>query len=265
MQQRIITGVVAAAVFLTILYVGQLAYALMITALALIAIHEFTKMHALKSLHAATIFAFIVTLYFVFPWHTYFRLPTLSFEVLIWFSLFIFMLLTVLSKNKINVKHIAIVFVGVVYISFGFYYMNETRLMDDGLFWCLLIFASIWLTDIGAYFTGWAIGKRLLWPAISPKKTMEGALGGILFSTGTALLFAWYAPDLISFYEAIVFGVVVSIVAQLGDFIQSAYKRTAGVKDAGAIFPGHGGVLDRCDSWIIVFPFVHLLSVLPIS
>lgn len=265
MKQRIITGVIAAAVFLTILFVGQLLYALMITALALIAIHEFTKMHRLKTFQAATIVGVVAIVYYVFPWHFYFNLPELSFEVSIWLALFLLMLLTVFTKNKTNMTHIATVFIGIFYISFGFHYMNITRLLDDGLFWSLLIFASIWVTDIGAYFTGWAIGKRKLWPAISPNKTVEGALGGIVFSTISAVLFSLYAPDLISLSEAIVFGLVVSIVAQLGDFIQSAYKRTAGVKDAGTIFPGHGGVLDRCDSWIIVFPFVHLLSILPFN
>lgn len=222
-------------------------------------------MHRMKLFQAATIIGLIASLYFVFPWQTYFTFPERSIEVSLWLFLFILMLITVFSKNKTTMQSIALIFVGVVYISFGFHYMNVTRLMEDGLFWSLLIFASIWMTDIGAYFTGWAIGKRLLWPAISPKKTVEGALGGMLFSTIVAILFSLYAPELISLSKAIVFGLVVSIAAQLGDFIQSAYKRTAGVKDSGTILPGHGGVLDRCDSWIIVFPFVHLLSILPLS
>ncbi len=106
-------------------------------------------------------------------------------------------------------------------------------------------------------------GKHLLWPAISPKKTYEGAIGGIILAVIVTLLFALFNPDLLSILDAIVLGLIIAIVGQLGDFIQSAYKRTYEIKDTGALLPGHGGVLDRLDSWLIVFPFVYYLGLIP--
>jgi len=103
----------------------------------------------------------------------------------------------------------------------------------------------------------------LLWPSISPKKTIEGAIGGMLVSTLTALTFSTIQPEILSYKEAIQIGFIISVLGQLGDLIQSAYKRVRNIKDSGNILPGHGGILDRTDSWIIVFPFVHLLGLLP--
>lgn len=220
-------------------------------------------MYKLKATHIVTIAAYIAVALLVFPWHVQIYLP--SFETIVWLALFLLLTITVLSKNKVTIQQVALVIVGIIYIGVGFYYMNVTRALDDGLFWSLLVFVCIWMTDISAYFSGWAVGKRLLWPAISPKKTVEGAIGAVIFTVGTALVFSLYAPHLLSIWQAIILGVSISIVAQVGDFIQSAYKRIAGVKDSGALFPGHGGVLDRCDSWIIVFPFVHICHLLPIT
>src|SRR5690606_18549301 len=117
-----------------------------------------------------------------------------GFDTIVWVMMFLVMFATVWSKNKISLKAAAIVFLGVIYIGIGFQYMTFTRL-EHGLFWSYLLFICIWLTDIGAYFTGYAFGKRPLWPAISPKKTIEGALGGILFSVAAAVVFSFYAPE----------------------------------------------------------------------
>jgi phosphatidate cytidylyltransferase len=157
-----------------------------------------------------------------------------------------------------------LIFIGIVYLGLGFHYIMETRLLDShGLFWTLLVLIGIWSADSGAYFGGVLFGKHLLWPAISPKKTYEGAIGGIILAVLVTLIFSYANPDLLSLTQAVILGVVISIVGQLGDFIQSAYKRAKGIKDTGALLPGHGGVLDRVDSWLIVFPFVHFLSFIP--
>ncbi len=117
-----------------------------------------------------------------------------------------------------------------------------------GLSAVLFIYAIVWCTDIGAYFVGRAIGGPKLWPRLSPNKTWSGAVGGALIGTlaGCGLLMGTglrFAP------ETIVLGVVLSIAAQLGDLAESAFKRAFGVKDAGSIIPGHGGLLDRLDGF----------------
>lgn len=112
----------------------------------------------------------------------------------------------------------------------------------------LFLFAVVWGTDIAAYFTGRALGGPKLWPRLSPNKTWSGALGGTLIGTlaGVAVTMAWglvFTPALV------VIGLVLSVVAQSGDLAESAFKRVFGVKDAGWLIPGHGGILDRLDGF----------------
>ncbi|MNC35800.1 Phosphatidate cytidylyltransferase [compost metagenome] len=171
---------------------------------------------------------------------------------------------TVVSKNKVTIDHAAVVFVGIIYIGFGFHYMVSSRWIEtDGLFWTLLTFLCIWASDAGAYFAGVAFGKTPMWPTISPKKTIEGAVGGLLLAVLVALAFHFFAPDTLGLGRAAGIGILAAAVGQMGDLIQSAYKRVKGIKDTGTILPGHGGILDRVDSWLIVFPFLCLVSLIP--
>jgi phosphatidate cytidylyltransferase len=121
-----------------------------------------------------------------------------------------------------------------------------------------------WATDIGAFFVGRAVGGRKLMPSISPAKTISGAVGGVLASVAVAWLYVGYAlrPGAqlaLTSSGIIVFGVVVSVAAQVGDLFESLLKREAGVKDSSKLLPGHGGVLDRLDSLFFVLPIAHLL------
>lgn len=122
----------------------------------------------------------------------------------------------------------------------------------------LLIMAVIVISDSAQYYTGRAFGKRPLAPIISPKKTLEGAIGGIVFGTaafaiGARLLFS-SAPILL----VIVAGASIAALGIVGDLFESMLKRSAGVKDSGAIIPGHGGVLDRIDSWLFAAPVYYI-------
>jgi phosphatidate cytidylyltransferase len=121
----------------------------------------------------------------------------------------------------------------------------------------LTMFIMIWLNDTGAFCVGSLIGKRRLFERISPKKSWEGFAGGLVFSiAGGALiyfLFGKWAPGL-GLAEMCTLGAVVSVFATWGDLVESLLKRTAGVKDSGHIMPGHGGILDRIDSLLLVAP-----------
>ncbi|HIW31267.1 MAG TPA: phosphatidate cytidylyltransferase, partial [Candidatus Paenibacillus intestinavium] len=168
-------------------------------------------------------------------------------------------------KNKYTIDEVAVSFLGTVYIGIGFASMIDVRLLEQyGLWWSILAFCVIWASDIGAYFSGRAFGKHKLWPLISPNKTIEGAIGGVVCSVIVAVIFALFAPDLIEMWRAILIGIVAAVAGQFGDLIQSAYKRVRGIKDMGNIMPGHGGIIDRTDSWIIVFPILVLTQLIPV-
>ncbi|HLH74160.1 MAG TPA: phosphatidate cytidylyltransferase [Chloroflexota bacterium] len=128
---------------------------------------------------------------------------------------------------------------------------------DFGAIWVLLILTTVWAVDTAAYAVGRLIGRHLLWPAVSPQKTWEGTCAGLL--AGAIVSFVW-APDVgISTGAGGALGLILAIAAILGDLAESALKRHAGVKDAGQLIPGHGGILDRIDSLvfsvIVVFLF----------
>ena len=125
---------------------------------------------------------------------------------------------------------------------------------DIGFWFLLLTFIAIWLTDTGAYLVGRSLGKRKLAPTISPNKSIEGAVGGLFFAvTATLLLGDLILPEL-DVIDLLMIGAVAGVVGQLGDLVESHLKRATGVKDSSAIIPGHGGVLDRFDSLILVAP-----------
>ena len=132
--------------------------------------------------------------------------------------------------------------------------MNDFQL-GKILVW--LIFIIAFATDIMAYFTGYLFGKHKLIPKVSPKKTIEGSVGGILGSTIGCLLFAYYFN--LSLPIMAVLGLLGSVIAQFGDLFASSIKRYVGIKDYGKLIPGHGGVLDRFDSVILVAPFVYFM------
>ena len=120
------------------------------------------------------------------------------------------------------------------------------------------IFILIWTNDTFAYLVGKSIGKNKLFERISPKKTIEGFVGGFIFSIIAGIIIAKYLLNTSNLTIWIGTAILVSIFATLGDLIQSRFKRIAGVKDSGKIMPGHGGILDRLDSMIFVAPFVFL-------
>ncbi|MSP84674.1 MAG: phosphatidate cytidylyltransferase [Flavobacteriaceae bacterium] len=119
------------------------------------------------------------------------------------------------------------------------------------------IFILIWTNDTFAYIVGKSIGKHKLFEKISPKKTIEGFIGGILFSVIAGYIISKYYTESTTFIWLVI-AIIVGIFGTIGDLVESKFKRIAGVKDSGKIMPGHGGILDRLDSVIFVAPFVFL-------
>jgi phosphatidate cytidylyltransferase len=261
MKQRIVTGLLAGVVFLTLLFLGGYWFCGLMVIMAIIGYREYLRMNRLNIHKISAYVGLAGLLITVLPWRS--MGFAVNYEFIWWLLLLVLFAYTVYSKNKVAIDQVALLFAGVVYIGYGFHAMIAARLVEHGLFWTLLVFICIWATDSGAYFTGYAMGKHLLWPAISPKKTVEGSLGGIVLAIVAAIIFSLCAPHLLTIGKAIELGLAIGIIGQIGDLIQSAYKRAKGIKDTGNILPGHGGILDRVDSWLIVFPFLHVCSLVP--
>lgn len=265
MKQRLITGIIAGGLFIGMCLLGGIWFHLLLTVMALVAYYEFVKMIGASSTSGSTMFGYAGVIFFMMPWNLLGITAPISMERGIWLLLLFFLLITVFTKNKIDIRSISLQFTGIIYIGIGFLFMSISRASEDGygLMWTFLLLSCIWGSDAGAYFVGRAMGKNKLWPAISPNKTIEGAIGGILISMIISFVFAIIFSDQLGLGRALLIGLSCACVGQLGDLVQSAYKRVYGIKDSGSLLPGHGGILDRCDSWIIVFPFVHMVMLMP--
>ncbi len=142
-------------------------------------------------------------------------------------------------------------------------HLAALRQLPDGYAWALLCILATWATDSGAYAAGRLFGKHLLAPRVSPKKTWEGYIGGLLAGAATGALLGALLPTL-GLWPAALAGALIGALSVLGDLIESMIKRQAGMKDSGALIPGHGGVLDRMDSllWsgVIVYSIAALTA-----
>lgn len=178
-------------------------------------------------------------------------LIVLSFSIIIAVELF--------RYPKPSWHHIGGLLTGIIYVAIPFGIMNGFFFMKSGVLafpWVLLaLFILVWANDVFAYLIGSTLGKHKLFERISPKKTWEGSIGGLVFTLFFAWVFSYFAPDL-SLIGWLFLGIIISVSANLGDLAESLLKRNAGVKDSGRLFPGHGGVLDRFDALLFATPFV---------
>lgn len=273
MKTRIISAVIAAAMFVVIILLGRRAYGILMMILAFIAINELYSAFQKKGVKPIRFFSVISVLPLILL--TFARVESiqrllLSREIVLYAgaSIYIFFVLifsSIVFKNeKYNIKDATVTFLAGLVISYLFSFLiNITYLGEDknqGVYYLLLLLLGAWGTDTFAYFSGFFFGKRKLCPEISPKKTVEGSIGGIIGSMFLMSLYGRFALGFTSrsdFIFFLILGLLCSILSQIGDLIASVIKRHCGIKDYGNIMPGHGGVLDRFDSVLFIAPLVY--------
>lgn len=266
MKTRIITAVVMIAVFLPFLcYSHTHAFTVCFTLLAIIATYEMLGCIGLRKQPAIAIFSYLysgssVVLSRVIE-DTEKFLMFMLFSTLVY--VFIVIACSLFSRGNIPIDLTGELFMMMFYIAVTFSCILLVRDSANGAYLYLLVFLGAWITDSGAYFTGIAIGKHKLIPDVSPKKTVEGAVGGVVFCVAVMALYAFGVGKffgLVPSYPAfIVCGLILSVVSMIGDLVMSLLKRKHGIKDYGILFPGHGGVLDRFDSVLACAPFLMIL------
>jgi len=260
LKQRIVTGIIGGVLFLALVFMGNIGYSSLVLLLAIVGLYEFLRMARIGRFLLPVAASYGLMLSIIWPqlmWGGSQGLPLSSILMPVTVLLLVY---SVYRKNTFHIEHVALTILGALYIGYGFMYMAMARnIPENGLMLTILALLGIWSTDSGAYFVGKAIGKRKLWPEISPNKTLEGSVGGLITALVvvalTNLLFGGF-----SFAQAMGIALIAGIAGQIGDLIESAIKRHFGVKDSGTLLPGHGGVLDRFDSLIVVFPMLYLFG-----
>jgi len=170
-------------------------------------------------------------------------------------------LLYEMAKRERSLDRLALTLFGA--IAFGWMPAHLARIRDlrpYGEKMTFLLFAAIWAMDTAAYAVGKTLGKRKLAPELSPKKTWEGFFAGCAAAFGVVFAFRAATPDALPLPRALAVALAIAVLGQLSDLAESMVKRAVGVKDSGALLPGHGGVLDRFDSFILAAPAVYYLS-----
>ena len=271
MKQRVLTGtLIFVLTVLLIIFSGYIVYPITLSLLSLIAVFELLRVMGVEKKLLLALPAYILSA--AFPMIAYFvkNDAFLLYLLALAAAMFVYMLLLmgygVFSRGKVPFSKIAEIFTSVTYVTVAFSSLSLMRYLDEkvGIFVIALVFIVSWACDTGAYFVGMLFGKHKLIPEISPKKTVEGAVGGVVIATLAYLLFGFvldsFIPGLkVNYLFLGTAGVLLSIASQLGDLVASLIKREYGVKDYGDLFPGHGGILDRFDSTISVSTLLMIL------
>jgi phosphatidate cytidylyltransferase len=269
--RRILTAVVGLPVGIFILYLGGTLFTVGVGLLALLGMGEYCAAAAKKGLAPSRFLAYCSIPAFLLAAH-FTRAPLA--EVLLFGLIAVFTLVSLATpalqgRTTAAIGISSTTLTAILYIGFLFSFLVLMRgasgkinafapfriHLEAGFVYVLYLFSVSWLTDTGAFFFGRALGKQKLAPRISPNKTIEGSVGGVLLALLIGVpLAVWMG---LPFRHAAILALLGSIAGQVGDLAKSAIKRDAGIKDFGSFFPGHGGVLDRFDSVIFNAPLFY--------
>jgi phosphatidate cytidylyltransferase len=259
--KRSLTGIVLIAVIIGAILLGEFFFIALNVILIILCLKEFyeilphehivpQKWHGIL-LGIATFFIFY--LYKKGIADEYIFLPLIPFV----FNIFI---IELFRKNKYPILNIAYTILGIVYIAFPFALLNfivfkETTYIYYSPYMCLAYFGLLWMYDTLAYVTGSLFGRNYLFPRISPKKTWEGLIGGAIFTIITAWIYSYYSRGH-TFIDWLVVALIIIVYGTIGDLFESMLKRSVNIKESGYMLPGHGGFLDRFDSFLFSAPIV---------
>lgn len=256
-KTRLISGIVLLVIALLVIYSGGVVLFAMLLGISIIGMGELYRAVGVKKEGftplAITSYVTVIGYYLV----VYFNADEYQLLVLI-AGLVLNMFVYVFSYPKYQESQVMAAFFGLVYVGVMLSYIYQTRILPGGAFHVWLIFLCSWGCDTCAYCVGMLIGKHKMAPVLSPKKSIEGAVGGVI---GAALLGAAYAAVIkegIIAYACIC--AVGALISMVGDLAASAIKRNREIKDYGTLIPGHGGILDRFDSVIFTAPVIFFLT-----
>lgn len=266
MQKRLLTVLACVPIIFFCTWLGGWLFFVLVAILALLSLYEFYTLMNKKGYSPSYVIGIPVTLFFVWLtsytvkhplWEPY-AIGILTTAIIVTFTGGLF-----LKKAQDSTVNASITLLGILYIGWMFCYLILIRELNPtgSLFWnnhgayLFFLIISIWACDTFAYLIGTYFGKVKLTPFISPKKTVEGSVAGFFISIVAAFIFSQFTG--MNSLHAIILGTIIGFVSQVSDLVESLIKRDAGVKDSSNFVPGHGGVLDRMDSFILTAPIMY--------
>ena len=268
MKTRVITAIVMVALMVPFfVFSDTVAFPILVSLLSAVGIYEMQSCIGVKKQYFSAVAAITVGTGLPFFVRYYKELDSFAVILAIAFCVIMYMLtVSVFSGKNFSVESAALSGSTTVYIAFGLTSLVLLRDMPFGKYIYFLPFIISWVTDTFAYFSGRLFGKHKLIPEVSPKKTVEGSIGGTLFAVIFTLAYGFVVGEItdceVQYLSLGIVSTVVSLLSQCGDLIMSLIKRKFEIKDYGKLFPGHGGVLDRFDSIIMTAPIIYFLTVL---
>ena len=259
-KQRVLTALIALPLLLGLIaFANPFVFSLFLAAVIFLALLEFNRM-GLASEHRPEQWLAACggasTVPFLYYQQGALLLPVLSGVFLVLAMMFLFRL-----PNIVNVHHrIGWLCLGFFYLPLLLSHIWFLRQLESGRAWIFLVLLAVMLCDTCAYFFGSNFGKRKLYPAVSPNKSIEGGLGGLAGAVLAVLIAGvTFLPE-IGVVDGVVVGLLLGVVGQLGDLFESLLKRACEVKDSGSMIPGHGGLLDRLDSLLFAFALAYYIA-----
>lgn len=253
LRTRVITAVVGIPLLLYILYRGGICWQGLFILIALVALGEYHRMMIQGGYQPLVIPSYLLLLVTLFVKAYPIWLEPLIFVILVASTAYM-----IISFPQVKFADVALSLFAPIYLGFLLGFALKTAELQLAFPIVLLAFLLTWSSDIGGYFAGRFWGKHKLAPVLSPAKTIEGAVGATILPVLIAFLFFQIIHmDAVNTAYVLLLGLIAGILAQCGDLFESGLKRYFGVKDSGRIIPGHGGVLDRFDSFMFVIPWVY--------
>ena len=247
--------------FLTIFWKG-FPFFIIVIIIALLGLRELYSIANKQGYKPSYILGTILTLCFIFiSIYDVYNLNYYIGNIIITFFIILSFIIQLFRKDHSKVlNEISITIFGSIYLGYLLSFILKIKDLPNGNYYLISLLIITWANDIGAYLIGTKLGKNKIFPKISPKKTIEGSIGGVIFSiAGTFALKNWLN---LTFNELLSLGLIIAIIAQLGDLFESVLKRGSGIKDSGTLIPGQGGILDCLDSLIFTAPVFYYYIVL---
>lgn len=251
LKRLIVAAVLLPLIYLYIMFLPVEYFFLLFAAVTIVAMSEFYSMYRVTGILRYICLCFGV----VILGRSYF-LKEFSPDIIILAVMTVLVLRLFIKKTPVSsLSDISPPVIGLLYIPGLFSYQIMIR--EFGPQWIIFLYVSVWASDSFAYYIGKGLGKRKLYPAVSPNKTVAGAIGSLSGGVAGALIMKATLTASLSILSAVVIGLIISVVAIVGDLIESMFKRDAGVKDSSRIIPGHGGILDKLDAALFAGPVLY--------